>query len=45
MTFQVIAQTVAAQAMATLLFALALRRGIQTPKLRPVPARTKRMRD
>lgn len=45
MTFQVIAQTVAAQAMATLLFALALRRGIQKPKLRPVPARTKRMRD
>jgi hypothetical protein len=45
MTFQVIAQTVAAQAMATLLLALALRRGSRKPKLRPVPARTKRMRD
>ncbi|MBP1179222.1 hypothetical protein JOE48_001186 [Methylobacterium sp. PvR107] len=40
MTLQVIAQAVAA-----LLSALALRRGVQMPGLKPVPARRKPRRD
>ena len=41
MTLQVIAQTVAVQAVAALLLALARCRNTQTLGLRPVPARTK----
>jgi hypothetical protein len=45
MTFQVIAQAAAANAVAALLFALALRRGTRMPGFRPVLARRKQTRD